>query len=228
MHIGIFSPGFPKSGSLGARIQYPSASLSLTACRHSGCPLSAVEICKRPDAPTLTCSGREALMGYSWCLVVLVCYLVWSFCVGPLGRVTINLPTSSTSVCGDSSLKSHRARPSTNTAEKARPVKQPFQCSDRAGRGSWRRRSRAGPGGGVLDEIWMVSWMVVQCKVLRVLAVALGPETTNLLAWGTRVERCGWCMSVRERLRGQRLQWQRLRHWRTGRRRRLPTPAIDS
>lgn len=49
-------------------------------------------------------------MGYSWCLVVLVCYLVWSFCVGPLGRVTINLPTSSTSVCADSSLKSHRAR----------------------------------------------------------------------------------------------------------------------
>ena len=37
-------------------------------------------------------------MGYSWCLVVLVCYLVWSFCVGPLGRVTINLPTSSTLV----------------------------------------------------------------------------------------------------------------------------------
>ena len=51
-------------------------------------------------------------MGYSWCLVVLVCYLVWSFCVGPLGRVTIRstflhqVPQSG----ADSSLKSHRAR----------------------------------------------------------------------------------------------------------------------
>ena len=35
----------------------------------------------------------------------------------------------------------------------------------------------------------MVGRMVVLCKVLRVLAVALGPEITNWLTWGTRVER---------------------------------------
>jgi len=35
----------------------------------------------------------------------------------------------------------------------------------------------------------MVGRMVVLCKVLRVLAVALGPEITNWLTWGKRVER---------------------------------------
>ena len=56
---------------------------------------------------------------------------------------------------------------------------------------SYREREARGRRrkAGRLDEIWMVDRMVELCKVLRVLAVALGPVLTKWLTQGTRVER---------------------------------------
>jgi hypothetical protein len=70
------------------------------------------------------------------------------------------------------------------TRDKVNGTTAPYREREARGR-RWRRRK----AGGLLDEIWMVDRMVELCKVLRVLAVALGPVLTKWLTRGTRVER---------------------------------------
>ena len=155
MHIGIFSPGSP---SPDPSAHESNIHLHLSVSLHVDtqvvhCPRLRFARDRTLRLTDVQRTGHGRHLWASWCLVVLVCYLVWSFCVGPLGRVTINLPTSSTSVrCRLISEVTPRARAQARTQQRRQDQEyNPFSA---------QIVLAAGAGGGAAGQAQAAaSWM---------------------------------------------------------------------